>query len=109
MITHIQVQIRRLEHNGASSANLGLEFDTLIIWKIISVDASVRNVNAGFQTPRVGHLRWCSAHADGRNHIKVAKVRDDGRIMGVCHLATGQDNLEAQSWPFRLGNRPSVL
>lgn len=109
MATRIQVQIRRLEHNGAASGNFGIQFDTLIIREIISVNASVRNVNTGSQTPRVGHLRWCSAHADGRNYIEVAKVRDDGRIMGVCHLAIGQENLEAQSWPFRFGNGPSVL
>ena len=48
MNTRIQVQIRGLEHNGASSANLGLEFDTLIIWEIVRVDASIRNINAGF-------------------------------------------------------------
>lgn len=57
----------------------------------------------------LGTLRWCSAHTDGRNDIKVAKVRDDARILGVCHLAIGQENLEAQSWPFRFGNRLSVL
>lgn len=57
----------------------------------------------------LGILRWCSADTNGWNDIKVAKVRDDGRIMGVCHLAIRQENLEAQFWPFRFGNRLSVL
>lgn len=34
--------MRRLEYDGAAGGNLGLEFDTLIIGEIMSVDASVK-------------------------------------------------------------------